>query len=534
MTDPSNREQWWRIAAREVWLPTAQEMAELDRYAIESGSIPERALIECAGREFARYVHMRWPEGPVVALAGSGHNGADALVALRSLHAWGRPVRAVLCGNAPPEPDVLKGWDIPLVDPTQLASCIQDASVVLDGILGTGLTSAPREPQASYIAQANAAGVPIAAVDGPSGANFTSGQVPGACIRADLCVTFGWPKIGLLSFPAREYCGDLLAVEIGFPPPPQPPGARAITARWVRDEMLERRGADAHKGRSGYLTLVAGQAGMAGAAVLAARAAVRGGAGIVRVVSDPGNREIIQSAAPEAVFVPWDSREAVAEAVEWAHAVAVGPGLGQAAERRGLVEAVLDARAGRPALVDADGLNAWSGEPDALARALNGNAVLTPHPGELARLLDVPIEEILADPPAAARHAAARLGCTVLLKGAPSLVAEAGQPLRVSTIASAGFATGGVGDVLSGLAGAYLATGMGPADAASAALMIAGIAALRAPHAIGHAASDIPEAIPGVRAELEGRLGSAGSAVFASPLESLDPRTPDGHQAPDE
>ena len=532
MTGRPNREQWWRIAAREVWLPTAQEMAELDRYAIDSGSIPERALIECAGRELARYVHMRWPDGPVVALAGSGHNGADALVALRTLHAWGRPVRAVLCGNAAPEPDVLSGWDIPLHEPSQLVSCATDAAVLIDGILGTGITSAPREPQATYIAQANASGVPIAAVDGPSGANFTTGQVPGACIRAQLSVTFGWPKIGLLRFPAREYCGDLVAVEIGFPPPPQPPAARAITARWVRDQMLDPRQANAHKGQSGYLTLVAGQAGMAGAAVLAARAAVRGGAGIVRVVSDPVNREIIQTGAPETVYVPWDSPDAVAEAVAWAHAVAVGPGLGQATERRELIEAVLEARQTVPVLVDADGLNAWQGEAGSLARILSGNALLTPHPGELARLLNVPMSEILEDPPAAARQAAASLGCVVLLKGAPSLVAEAGQPLRVSTIATAGFATGGVGDVLSGLAGAYLAAGLGPADAASAALMIAGIAAARAPHAVGHAASDIPEAIPEVRAELEGRLGLAGSAVFASPLETLDPSMPGGGQAP--
>lgn len=512
------RQEWWRAAARRVWLPTAEEMAALDRAATTSGSIPERALIENAGREVARLVQHRWPEGRVVAMAGSGHNGADALVALRTLHAWGRDVTAVRCGRQEPEPDVLRGWGIPLEDSEQLSTHTTGAAVLLDGILGTGLAAAPREPQASIIQSANASGVPIAAVDGPSGADFSTGAVPGSCIGATITVSFGWPKLGLLRFPARSHCGDLFAVEIGFPPPVETPGARAITAAWVAERMLKPRAPDVHKGSAGYLTLVAGEPGMAGAAVLAARTAVRGGVGIVRVVSDPQNREIVQTAVPEAVFVPWDSATKVAESVEWADAVALGPGLGRDAARRELVDEILGALDGKPVLLDADGLNVWEGRGEALGELLRGAALLTPHPGEMARLLGLPLGDILADPPGAARAASDRFGATVLLKGAPSWVAHPGEPLRVTTIVSPALATGGMGDVLTGLAGAYLSAGLAPADAASAALMVTGISVAGAPHSIGHSAADVPGRLARARAALDDeRLPQWQSVLLALP-----------------
>ncbi|MFQ5690244.1 MAG: NAD(P)H-hydrate dehydratase [Gemmatimonadota bacterium] len=523
-------EDWWRLASAAVWLPTSREMAALDRKAVSSGAICERALIENAGREVAKLLHARWPEGPVLALAGSGHNGADALVALRCLHAWGRRVRAVRCGSRAPAPDVLAGWDLSLEDPGSLSEHLSDSAVVIDGLLGTGLEAAPREPTAALISQVNASGLPIVAVDGPSGADFTTGRVPGACVRASLTVSLGWPNLGLLQFPARRYCGDLLAVEIGFPPDRDeagseeirgaPAAARAITARWVAESMLPRRTSEAHKGRAGYLTLVAGQEGMAGAAVLASRAAVRGGVGILRVVSDPANREILQGAVPEAIFVPWDDSSAVAESVAWAHAVVAGPGMGRGPARRALVERILECRGARPALLDADALNAWEGAPEELAKAVGGKALLTPHPGELARLIESPIQSIQADRTAAARQAAVNLGCTVLLKGAPSLVAEEGHILRVATVLTPALAAGGTGDVLSGLAGAYLAAGSSPLDAASAALLISGLAALSAPGAIGHSSADLPESIPRVRAELDRLVQRPSiSVLFASPCE---------------
>jgi NAD(P)H-hydrate epimerase len=501
-----------------VWLPTADEMAALDRRAVESGATTERTLIEAAGREVARRVHGRWPRGPVVGLLGSGHNGADALVALRTLAAWGREVRGVICGSGPPEPDVRAGWDVPLVERDRLDGVLEGAGAVLDGILGTGVTGAPREPQAAVIRRADAAPVPVVAVDGPSGVDFTTGAVPGDCARARLTVSLGWPKLGLLRHPARTYCGELEAVEIGFPPVEGTEmGARAVTARWVR-RMLRSREADAHKGEAGYLAVVAGQEGMAGASVLAARAAGRGGAGIVRVVGSPGNRSVVQSSVPDAVFTGWSDPDAVEEAVEWSHAVVAGPGLGRGPDRRGLVERVLEARGDRPVLLDADALNVWEGALGALADHLDARDLVTPHPGELGRLLELPVADVVADPPARAREAAHRLGATVLLKGAPSLVAEPDGRLRVASTAGPAVASGGSGDVLSGLAGAYLAAGLGPADAASAALLISGAAARQSPVPEGHLASDVPDRIPAVRRRLE-ELPAVGEGpvLFALP-----------------
>lgn len=509
---------FWARGADRVWLPTAEEMAALDRRAVESGATTERTLIEAAGREVARRIQQRWPEGPVVGLLGSGHNGADALVALRTLAAWGREARGVICGSGPPEPDVRAGWDVSLVRRERLDAALRGARVAVDGILGTGVAGAPREPQASVIRRIDASPVPVVAVDGPSGVDFTTGQVPGACARARLTVSLGWPKLGLLRFPARAKCGELEAVEIGFPPVADTGiAARAVTARWVR-EILPRRSPGAHKGEAGYLTVVAGQEGMAGASVLAARAAGRGGAGIVRVVGAPGNRSVVQSSAPDAVFSGWDDPAAVESAVEWSDAVVLGPGLGRGPDRRALAERVMGARGSRPLLLDADGLNVWEGATGALSDRLEPTDVVTPHPGELGRLLELSVEDVLSDPPARAREAADRLGAVTLLKGAPSLVALPDGRLRVAATAGPEVASGGSGDVLSGLTGAYLAAGIGAADAATAALFLSGVAARRSPVPEGHLASDVPDRIPAVRAAVEGLApGPDGGVLFSLP-----------------
>lgn len=500
-----------------VWLPTAEEMAGLDRDATGSAHTTERTLIEVAGREVGRQVALRFPEGGVAALLGSGHNGADALVALRTLRAWGRDVVAVRCGSALPEPEVRAGWEVEVREPDALDVTCRSSAVVLDGILGTGVTGAPREPLAGYIERLNALPVPVVAVDGPSGADFTTGRTPGACVNARLTVCLGWPKLGLLFHPARARCGELVCVEIGFPPPGDDRfSARAITARWAT-ELLVARGPEAHKGQAGYLAIVAGQAGMAGASVLAARAAVRAGAGIVRVVGDPANRTIVQSSVPESLFVGWDDESGMEESLEWSDAVAIGPGLGRGADRRRLVERVLVDRGARPAVVDADGLNAFAGDSESLAELLDGNGVVTPHPGELARLRGADLGEVLADRPSAARSASSELGVPVLLKGIPAVVALPSGRLRVATAGGPAVASGGSGDVLTGMVGAYLAAGLEPEDAATVALMLGGLAADRSPCPEGHLPTDVPDRLPAVRAELAAARTVSGPAFFALP-----------------
>lgn len=520
----------WRSAAAVVWAPTAGEMSDLDRLAVGAGHTSERVLIEAAGRETAARVAAFAPEGTICGLVGSGHNGADALVALRTLSAWGRTVRAILVGGALPEPEVRAGWPIELEPADALRERPPRDGIVLDGILGTGFHDAPRAPQAASFDDANSLGLPIVSVDVPSGADATTGAVPGSCVRADLTVCLGWPKLGLFRHPARSYAGRIEAVEIGFPPivafgDAGKPGARVITARWVRD-LLRARPADAHKGTSGYVLLVAGTEGMAGAAVLAARAAYRSGAGIVRVVGHPANREIVQQAAPGAVFDPWNDAAAVGAGVEWADALAIGPGLGRGQEVRPLVERLLREREDRPAVVDADGLNAFAGDPDGLAALVGEADVLTPHPGELRRLLEV---DAGADPPAAARAAAERFGCAVVLKGTPTIVAVPGEPIRVAVTGGPAMAVGGTGDVLTGAIGAALAAGYAATDAGSISLLLTGLAAERVrPGDIGLVAEDIPEAIPAAR-EAVATLGPRppGALFFAldaMPDPSREPR----------
>ncbi len=499
-----------------MWLPTAAEMAAIDRVAVESGAIPERALIENAGRALARHVQDRFPAGHVTVLAGSGHNGADSLVAGRTLAAWGRSVGFVRCGSRAPEPDVLAGWGLTLQPVEALDRELAAAGTVIDGILGTGLTRAPRPPQAGIIDRVNAARAAVVSADGPSGVDFTTGRVPGAAIRADLTVTFGWPKLGLLRFPARERIGDLVSVEIGFPPADPPPRARAVTASWVAG-LLGGRPADGHKGDAGYLAIIGGERGMAGAVVLAARAAIRAGVGIVRVVSAPENRETMQTAVPEAVFVDWSEPEALESALRWAGAVSVGPGLGVGPERAALVLRVREI-ATVPLVLDADALNVLAADAAQERAALGPPApgrpvLLTPHPGEMARLLGSSVAEVGEDPASAARRLADQARATVLLKGAPTWVASPGGELRATTLVSPAFASGGMGDVLTGVCGACLASGLGPADAASAALTLTALAVLRAVDDIGGSAGDLPDALPEARRALGELQPGAWSGV---------------------
>ncbi len=345
-------------------------------------------------------------------------------------------------------------------------------------------------------------------MDGPSGIDFTNGAVPGAAIRADLTVTFGWPKLGLLRFPARSRCGDIVCVEIGFPPPDLVPAARAITASWAR-HLLGDRAADAHKGEAGYLTILGAREGMAGAVILAARAAIRSGVGIVRVASAPGNREVIQTGVPSAIFVDWEDESALREAVEWCDALAIGPGLGQQPGVGRRVRLALGA-APVPAVLDADGLNVWGSELQGLANR-EGPVLATPHPGEMSRLLDRPIAEIKADPGAAALDLARAMGGTTTLKGAPTWVAAPDGSLRVTTALAPAFASGGMGDVLTGACGALMAAGLEAADAATVALTLTGIAAAGGDLGLGSA--DIPDRLPAARAALSDLAPGAWAGV---------------------
>ena len=477
-------------------LPRAREMAEIDRRAREEHAVPERLLMESAGRCVAQVVQHFFPEGKVVAAVGSGHNGGDAYIAARALMSWGRDVLAVQAGSRPPDPILAHRWDVPLESGEDTENAFASAAVVLDGILGTGATGTPQRKQARLIEIMNAGPGHRVAVDGPSGVDFTTGAVPGACFVADVTVSLGPPKLGLMFQPARSRCGRLIATEIGFPPVSDDEvSALVITPDWAR-ERLPRRAPDAHKGDAGYLLVAAGRSGMAGAGVLAARGALAMGAGIVRIASDPANRRIAQTAVPEAIFAGIDDEEAMAAAGAWAHAVVLGPGFGQDELAAARLERVLAATGGRPLLIDADGLNLLARRPDELAAlAAKRPVAITPHPGEMARLLGRGIGEIRSDPVAVAREAAQRFGAAVLLKGAPSVVASGDEPVLVTSAGSSAAASGGSGDVLSGACGAGLAAGLSPREALAVGLFYCGRAAMLGPSQ-GRTSLDLAEDLP--------------------------------------
>ena len=406
---------------------------------------------------------------------------------------------AVLVGKRHRPDPVLHGWD--LLDARDVEPALARASVVVDGLLGTGVRGAPRSRYAEAIEAANRSPAPVVALDAPSGVDGATGRVPGSAVRADVTVAFGWPKLGTLLYPGRECSGRIVAVEIGFPPrgdnasKTDEPWAELLTPGWA-SRALPRRPPSTHKNAVGALAVVAGSA-MPGAAVLAARTAFRCGAGLVRMCGASLLEELIP-AVPEALYVDAGDERALRDGVKASRALVVGPGLGTAPPASRQLEAALTARRERPVAVDADALTLLArGAAGGLAGLASGPAVVTPHPGEMARLLDCSTAEVERDRVAAAKGLAEKHGVAVLLKGAPSLVAGPGGRLLVATVQEmSALAVAGMGDVLVGAVGAFLAQGVAPVEAAGLALEVTGRAASACGLGPSLMPSDVVEAIP--------------------------------------
>jgi hydroxyethylthiazole kinase-like uncharacterized protein yjeF len=499
-----------------VSAPTAAESAAIDREAIDVVGVPQPVLMENAGRSTAQILSRLFPEGTVVGVVGAGNNGGDALVVLRTLAAWGRPVRAVLVADRPSPETLLHGWDVPTVsdaelgdDPGRWAGVLAGAAVVVDGILGTGVRGAPRDRQARAIRAVNGAGRPVLAIDIPSGVNGDTGAVDGEAVRADVTVSFGGPKLGALLHPGRARVGRLVAVEIAFPPVGEgAASAEVVTPAWAHEHRPVR-GPDTHKNAVGRLLVVAGKPGMAGAAVMATRAGLRSGAGLVQVSSAPENRTVLQAAVPEAIFVDASVPDALEEALVQANAVAVGPGLGTDAWAEALLRRVLapgpsgPSGSGPATVVDADGLNllAAGRGPDIAAVGAARPLLLTPHPGEMSRLRGVDGQAIAADRTGTVRAAAEAWGCAVVLKGAPSLVAGPPGPLLVDAVGTSDLATAGIGDVLTGVCGGLMAQGLGPREAGAVGLHLTGRSAVLAGLGKALTPADVVSRLPEALAE---------------------------------
>ena len=500
-------------ARGDVPAPTGAEAVALDRRAIEDVGVPQRVLMECAGRSAAAVLDRLFAGGRVVGIVGSGNNGGDTLVLLRTLHAWGRDVHAVLVADRPREDALLHGWPLAVtrdedLDDEAWTSLLAPAAVLVDGVLGTGVRGPPRARQAAAIRRINGSGRPVLAMDVPSGIDAASGAVPGEAVEADVTVAFGAPKLGSLLHPARARVGRLVAVEIAFPPwRAGEASALVVTPAWAHAHV-PRRGSDTHKKAVGSLLVVAGQPGMGGAAILVAKAAFRAGAGLVRVGSAPENRSAVHAALPEAIYVDASDPGALREALEASDAVAAGPGLGTGEAAKRLLAALAEGPV-LPTVLDADALNlAAEGAVDLAGLGAGRPLLITPHPGEMARLLErgAPAEAPeLGHAAARAQAAAERFSCVALLKGAPSLVAARGEPLLVDSQGSSDLAVAGMGDALTGVCAALMAQGLGPRESGAVALFLSGRAARLAGRGGGLVPTDVVRWLP--QALTEARAG---------------------------
>lgn len=505
------------FGAARVPVLTADEMRAWDEHAIHALGVPEPVLMESAGRAAAAVIHRLYPRGRVVCAVGSGNNGGDAVVVARTLRAWGREVATVQVGSRPPDAALLHGWTVDSVDAGRMDDVFRGGEVIVDGLLGTGATGAPRGAYADAIRAMNAGGPPVVALDGPSGVDLTTGRAEGEAVRAAVTVTFGAPKRGLLLFPGRERAGRIVAVEIGFPPlADDAASARLLTPAWARS-ALPPVPPNAHKGTTGRVVIVAGREAMAGACVLAGTGALRAGAGMAVLVSPGANRTILQTALPEALYL---DRDTLADDFQaGAQAVVAGPAMGTDDASLALLRRMAKG-SDAPLLLDADAVTLLARNPDLRDDIGDRPLVLTPHPGEMGLLLAKQTPEITADPFAAAAEAAERFRCVVLLKGAPSLVAAPGKATRVNVAGHSGIATGGNGDVLSGIIGAFLARGTDPADAAGAGLYVSGRAAEIAGRGRGLIPTDVADALPAALLEEtadESALGLSGIVLDLPP-----------------
>lgn len=506
-------------------LLSKQQMQALDRFAIDSIGIPALTLMEVAGRAVADAAEpLARAGGRVIAAAGLGNNGGDAVVAARHLRDRGFEVTLVLIGRADrASPDLAAELAIaarldlvPQVvdDDGAFAAFARDLAghaVAIDGLFGTGLSRPVTGLEARVLDLLDHAKLSVVAVDIPSGIDADTGRVLGTALHADVTVTFQHAKLGHLLHPGRAYAGRLVVADIGIPRcllARVGPCASTIESEELRDALPLRR-ADTHKGTYGHLLVVAGARDRPGAALLAGRAGLRTGAGLVTIASDEETIRRIAPALDElmghsaGISDRIDARS-VLEALESRNALAIGPSLTAGPELAALLREVLS-QARVPAVVDASALGALGADLDWL-KARGYPTILTPHPGEMARLSGLDVREVQADRIGVATAVARASGAHVVLKGASTVVASPDGEAGVITRGNPGMATGGAGDVLTGVIGGLLAQGAGARSAARAgALLHAAAGDIAGARGQGRLiASDIIAALSEASAELRG------------------------------
>lgn len=486
---------------------TAAEMRSIDRYTIENLGIPGIVLMEHAGRAVFHSALRLWRKsgknGNVAVVCGRGNNGGDGFVVARHLSNHGVPVKVCvlakkdqISGDARTNLDILEKMGVPVrsVDHEgELREVLADSVIAVDAILGTGIRGAPTGLVAKAIQAVNDLGLPVVAVDVPSGIDADSGGVPGECIKATETVTFAYPKRGLVMYPAAKYAGRVVVADISVPEAAL--NGFDFDVELVEPDMvsglLPELPPDAHKGFRGHVLFVGGSTGLTGAVTLSALAALRTGVGLVTVAVPRTLNPIMEVKLTEAMTKPVadtgegsfaiEALDEVARLSLGMEVLAVGPGIGRHPETGEFVKALLKS-VKLPAVVDADGLYPYSGNAE-LLKGREGSTIITPHPGEMARLMGLTTAQVQADRIAVARDCARKSGAVVVLKGAATIVAEppphgASREGRawINSTGNPGMATGGSGDVLTGVVAGLLCRGLEPFAAAVVGVFLHGLA----------------------------------------------------------
>lgn len=520
-----------------MYLVTAQEMRELDRLTIEQYGTPGHVLMERAGAGVTEalldaFPHIR--KTSVLVFAGKGNNGGDGLVVARLLKKKGISCEVFLAGRKDQvKGDALRnlsaflrlrGRVTEIIDASALALVqekIARCGLIVDALLGTGLNAPVQGLMAALIDLITASGVPVVAVDIPSGLDADRGQPLGTAVQAELTVTFGYPKLGHIVHPGATHVGRLIVVDIGIVPEAIAavrPQTTLLTAEAV-GALVHVRQPEAHKGDFGHLLVLAGARGKSGAALLCSSAALRVGTGLVTLAGPGSLNTVFSSVLIEAMTIPLPERsdgslsldeEALAGALRGKSAVAFGPGIGVSIDTIALTRWLLT-HSERPMVIDADGLNCLATDTSIL-RDAQVPVVLTPHPGEMARLLKTSNAEVQTQRLEVARVFAGQYRCYLVLKGAQTVIAAPDGRAWINATGNPGMASGGMGDVLTGILGGLLAQGYPPEEACALGVFLHGYAGDLAVQEKGEAgilARDLIERLPnGLRALRQAALSA--------------------------
>jgi NAD(P)H-hydrate epimerase len=483
-----------------VDIVTARQMQELDKKTIQDIGIPGAVLMENAGRGTFEQMLRHFPEMQgkrIAVVAGKGNNGGDGFVIARYLlnHHWAVKVFLLskiesVAGDAALNLQAFRrmGGEVREIadEKTWQAALpeLKHAGLIVDAIFGTGLAADITSLPYQVIEDINKSGIPVVAVDLPSGLDATSGNVLGIAIGARLTCTFGLAKRGLVIYPGLSFAGKLEIIDIGIP-------RSLVRAARLQEHLLEEgdflkkipvRAPESHKGTYGHALIVAGSPGKTGAAAMAAQAAMRVGAGLVTIGVPERLNAIFEIKVTEAMteplpdadggFLCMDSWQRIQEVLPGKTVVAIGPGISDREDTAQLVHTIIES-VSLPLVIDADGLNALARNPDILKKA-KAAVVLTPHPGEMARLMGIPTQAVQADRIGTARKFSTACGVIVVLKGARTVIAEPGGHVYINPTGNPGMASGGMGDVLTGMIAGFMAQGWKPLFCAQFAAFVHG------------------------------------------------------------